>query len=360
MKFSEMHVCLDMAGCPNRCKHCWLGEAPNGHMAVDELEWAAKQFRPFTDCLEIFDWYREPDFRKDYKELWELCGRLSDKHTEHFELVSVWRLVRDEAYVQWLSSLGLKTAQLTVFGDEETTDYYTGRKGAYRDILKAIDILLENQISIRLQTFLNRDNIAQLPHVEKLIRTLELEKRCASFGGRFAFFLHQGSCDGENEKLYDVRVTPDDIPNIPPLLAAYTLQHFHKSHLGEVFGKTEQSLYEELREDRSTASYSSARPVFYIDKDFYVYPNITTPAPHWCLGNLKTGGVRAVLENYAENRSPAQHARLTVPLGDMVQSQGDGNSRRLFTKDDYIVYILNRYCRQLPMPESRACRSCPE
>ena len=71
MKFSEMNVCLDMAGCPNRCKHCWLGEAPNGHMAVDELEWAAKQFRPFTDCLEIFDWYREPDFRKDYKELWE-------------------------------------------------------------------------------------------------------------------------------------------------------------------------------------------------------------------------------------------------------------------------------------------------
>ncbi len=48
--------------------------------------------------------------------------------------------------------------------------------------------------------------------------------RCRAFGGEFSFFLHQGSCDGESEKLYGVWVTPDDLAKIPPLLEAYTLR----------------------------------------------------------------------------------------------------------------------------------------
>ena len=56
-----------------------------------------------------------------------------------------------------------------------------------------------------------------------------------------------------------------------------------------------KSLCEELITDASTASYVSDTPVFYIDKDFDVYPNISTPAPHWRLGSLKQDGVRTVL-----------------------------------------------------------------
>ena len=25
MKFNRITACLDMFGCPNRCKHCWIG-----------------------------------------------------------------------------------------------------------------------------------------------------------------------------------------------------------------------------------------------------------------------------------------------------------------------------------------------
>ena len=105
MKFKEITVCLDMYGCPNRCKHCWLGVTPNGNMSISEIESAAEQFKLFTDCLQIFDWYREPDYKDNYQELFELCTHFSDKPIEHFELVSFWRLVRDEGYVKWLSSL---------------------------------------------------------------------------------------------------------------------------------------------------------------------------------------------------------------------------------------------------------------
>lgn len=346
MKFNEITVCLDMYGCPNRCKHCWLGTTPNGNMSISELEFAAGQFKPFTGCFRIYDWYREPDYRDNYRELYHLCNQLSDQPMEHFELASFWRLVRDEAYVNWLSSLGLQKVQLTIWGSQETTDFYIGRKGAYAEILEAIEILIRNKISPRIQTFINKNNLDELSCVEDLIKRLDLEKRCRSFGGEFSFFLHQGSCDGENEKLYDVRVTPDDLDHIPELLKSYTLSHFRKNNIMDVFGKTEQSLYEELAADHSTVSYVSDSPVFFVDKAFDVYPNISTPAPHWRLGNLKRHGAEAVLENYAKSSSTAQQTRLTVPICDIVRAQGDRTSRRLFSKDDYIEFLLNKYCRQ--------------
>lgn len=346
MKFKEITLCFDMYGCPNRCKHCWLGVTPNGNMTVSEVMDVAKQFKPYAECLQVYDWYREPDFRDNYREMYEFCNRVSDKPVEHFELASFWRLVRDGEYAGWLASLGVKAVQLTLFGGEAATDFYIGRKGAYQEILKAMEILIRHKISPRIQTFVNKNNIGELAHIESLIGALGLEERCRAFGGRFDFFLHQGSCDGENEKWYDVRVTPEDLAEIPPLLAEYTLSHFGRASLQEVFGETEQSLCEELGRDGGTASYVSDSPVFYVDKDFNVYPNITAPARHWCLGNLKGQGAEAVLANYRESRSPAQHTRLTVPLCEIVEAEGDRTSRRLFSRGDYIEFLLNRYCRE--------------
>lgn len=40
----------------------------------------------------------------------------------------------------------------------------------------------------------------------------------------------------------------------------------------------------------------------------------------------------------------AQNARLTIPINEMIKKYGDKHSQRLFLKDDYISFILNRYC----------------
>lgn len=345
MKFKKMVIALDRLGCPNRCKHCWLSHTPNGHLTPDDLRFAAEQFRPFTDCLVVDDWYREPDYSDNYRAMWELCEELSDEHPDHFEVISVWRIARDESYAGWLRSRGLKAAQLTLFGGEAKTDYYTGRKGAYQDILKAIEVLLQHHIVPRIQVFINKDTLCELSPIEKLICDLRLKERCAAFGGEFSCFLHQGSCDGENEKLYDIRVTPDDLEKIPPFLAEYTLKHFQKQSIEDVFGQPEAKLYREMLCDTSTAGFVSDTPVFYIDNKWNVYPNVATPEAVWCLGNLKTDGAKAVLENYKNSRSIAQYTRLTVPLCELVKAKGDPQSQRLFTRGDYIFYLLNTYCR---------------
>lgn len=344
--FHSLALALDMKGCPNRCKHCWMGRSPNGDMPEEDLSAAAADFAPFAEALEIHDWDREPDYSDRYRERWDLCCKLSGPkpHQPHFELASVWRLVRDEGYAPWLASLGVEAVQLTLFGGQETTDWYTGQKGAYREILQAIDILLQNGIAPRIQVFVNRQNLPELSHVEKLIEELDLDRRCREVGKDFACFVHQGSCDGENRRFYDVWVTPEDLDKIPGRLAAGTLKHFKAKTLLEVFGQPEDELYRELLLDESTFSYVSDDPVFFIDRNYDVYPNITTPSPIWCLGNWKKDGARAVLDAYTASRSTAQHTRLTVPVCRLVQAHGDPDSRRLFGRGDYIELLLHRYC----------------
>lgn len=161
---------------------------------------------------------------------------------KHFELLSYWRIVRDSEYVKWIYSLGVRVCQLTIFGMEKMTDHYVERKGALEEILKSINILLENNIAPRLQIFINKDNVMELSLIEELIAELYLNKRCKTMGQEFELFIHKGSCDGENEKLYNIRITPEDVIKIPSKLVKYTLKYFGKRDLFDVLGKTKVQL----------------------------------------------------------------------------------------------------------------------
>lgn len=347
MALQHLTVALDMRGCPNRCRHCWIGHSPNGSLTAEDLRWVAEQFRPHTRRLTVYDWYREPDYADDYRDMWTLCNALSDGEREHFELVSVWRLLRDEGYAPWLASLGVACAQLTLFGGESLTDRYTGRRGAFGEILRAVDVLLAAGIAPRLQVFINRENAREMPLIDRLVDEMALERRCEAIGRSFACFVHQGSCDGENEKLYGIRVTPEELGWIPPRLAEGTLRHFGADSLEAVFGLTEQTLVAQLADAPPAGSIVTDSPVFYVDKDMDVYPNQQPGEPSWRLGNLRRDGAQAVLDCYLHSRSPAQRTRLDVPVSVMAKACGDPRSMRLFDPDDYAAYLLNRFCRDV-------------
>lgn len=348
MKYPTISLVMDLLGCPNRCKHCWLGHAPNPRLTLDHLRFAAQAFRPFCQDLVVYDWSREPDFAPDYRERWALCNELSTVPSrDHFELASVWRLARDESYAPWLKSLGVDAVQLTLFGGEEATDWFTGRRGAYQDILTAVDRLFAAGIAPRVQAFVNKRNLPELPAVEDFIRRLDLEARCRAIGQEFRCFVHQGSCDGENRQFYPDWITREDVEKIPPYLLEKTLEHFGGSTPEEVYGVPEAELYQALLEDHSVQSLGAGitEPVLYIGGDFTVYPNFGEPSsPAWALGNLKTDGPEAILGALAEDKSAAQHARATVPLGELVRAQGDPHGQGLFGREDYIEFLLNGYC----------------
>lgn len=343
--FHKITVCLDMNGCPNRCKHCWISFSPNGNLKEEDLLFVADSFKKYTKHLNVYDWYREPDFHDDYQKRWQLAHQLSNDDYPHFQLASIYRLVKDEGYVKWLKQLQVDEVQITLFGNEEKTDYYTGRKGAFQDIIKAMDILLENGIAPRIQFFLNKDTVSQLPWMEKLIDQLELEKRCQQIGREFHFFTHLGSCDGENEKLYPIRSDLSDVAKIPDYLLQKTFAHFHTTSIEEIFGQPERYWCQQWINDDSTIDFTTQEPVFYVDCWFNVYPNITNTSKYFLLGNMKTESMDTILKRYRDNQSIGQKVAKSIPTKELVKQVGDPQSARLFDPESYRIYLINRYCQ---------------
>lgn len=348
LNFKKITACLDMSGCPNRCKHCWLGHAPNHTLSQDDLTFLAQQFRPYTDNLLVSSWYREPDYRDDYKKLWELENKLSTPGAPtRFELLSIWRIARDKDYLKWAKKLGTLKCQLTLFGLEEKTDYYTGRKGAFKDLIYATEALLDNGMIPRWQIFINKDNIDDMTHLMNLVKELKLDERCQKLNNDFVMFMHQGSCDGENRKLKAIRINSDDIKHIPNDLIEKSIKHCGVNTVSDFLGEPENILYKRLINDKSTFSYVNDTPVFNIRSNFNVYPNISETSPWFCLGNLKSDGIEEVLHNYVCNKSLAQKIRSSIPLNELVNTCGNPLSDKLFTQGDYITYLLNEYCEKM-------------
>ena len=332
MFHQPLALVVDMYGCPNRCRHCWLGHMPNRRMDGDAGAWIVDYFRPFFQHIAYYSWLREPDFCDHYRERWRRDQDISvNAAPERFELASFWRLARDPDYVLFLKEVGTKRVQLTFFGLEETTDRYVGRSGAFQELLQATDILISNGIAPRWQAFINEENKEQMLPLLNLADTLRLKERCAAFGEEFKFFVHTGSCDGENRKLYGIRIEKGHIPEeIKPYYLDY----------GEVL--TERECCERLRDDPSHLVYHNEdQIVLNVSNTFDVYFNFTHMAEPWRIGNLKDTAPEELVRRVVEEDIPALNAARAITLGELAARYGDAQSNRAFFLDDYKSYLLN-------------------
>ena len=115
----KLSLVVDMYGCPNRCKHCWLGHMPNHKMADKTDEFLIEYFKPYFENITYYSWLREPDYCDDYRQRWMKDNEISIQgRPMRFELASFYRLVRDKEYVKFLKEVGVKKVQLTFFGLE--------------------------------------------------------------------------------------------------------------------------------------------------------------------------------------------------------------------------------------------------
>ena len=333
----EVSLAVDMHGCPNRCHHCWLGHMQNYKMAEDMDQWIVGYFQPYFDTISYYSWLREPDYCNHYKERWERdCAISIGTKPLRFELASFYRLVRDPEYVHFLKEVDTKIVQLTFFGLDETTDRYVGRKGAYQELLQATEILIKNEISPRWQAFINEENKMELVQLLQVIEDLDLYKRCEAFGGKFSFFVHAGSADGENRKLYPLRMQKG---NVPKELIPYYLDYDQCL--------SEQELYELLKEDTTHVEYSTDNLVLYISNQFDVYFNFTHMLGKWKIGNMKEVSSKEMMRRIYEQDVEALQLARNITIGELVTCYGNPNSLRLFEKSDYVQYLLNTYIEEM-------------
>lgn len=338
-------VMVDLAGCPNRCRHCWLGAHKNGNISIDDFREIARQFKNWKDEngnsireLGFFSWWREPDFREDYRKLWEIEKELSSPgRTQRFELLSIWRLARDKSYAKWVAALEPKVCQITFFGMEENTDWGIRRKGAFRDSLLATERLLAVGIAPRWQLFVTKRCLRELDEFMKLMKDLNLAERCHKIGQKFDFFFGGLSPEGNGYELENERLELDDLALIPNEMASLSRDGLDR------FGRPEGELYCELIQIDSSPNMDANIKSLSINADFDVYPNIAEPTEWWRLGNIKRDGIDIILKAYRDETTPGMRANRIIPISELTRRYGNPNSKKLYDRDDLICRFMHQW-----------------
>lgn len=332
MNPASLSLAVDMYGCPNRCRHCWLGHMPNRRMEEDADRFIMDYFDPYFEKIAYYSWVREPDFCSHYRERWYADAAIS-KNTAplRFELASFYRIVRDREYIPFLKEVGTEKVQLTFFGLKETQDRYIGRAGAYEELLLANDMLIENGITPRWQCFINEENIGEILAVQAMAEKLRAEK-CPGL----EFFVHEGSCDGENEKLYPIRIRRE---HIPQALSPVYLNYDHLMTEGECCAL--------LKEDLSSPCFPLGEElVLYVSNTFDLFFNYTHMTAPWVIGNIKTTPAEEIMRRIREGDTHALRMARQTTWSALAGQFGDPASHRVFSPDDFRSFLLNRYLAQ--------------
>lgn len=351
LKNNDIAIAFDMGGCPNRCKHCWIGYPNNKKMDIEKIKDIVDEFRkyklkninsPYFEKIIVNTWFREPDYLPNYQELYNLEKELGDE-VVRFELMSIWRIVRDEEYAKWAKSIGTDKCQITFFGLEDNTDYFTGRRGAFKDNLIATEKLIKGGIAPRWQLFLNEKNKHELNHFVKIIENLDLENKVKNIGKEFEIYVYIPAPDGEAFNLEDIRPKEDIFSLIPEYLKNKTLKYLKAKDLKEVLGYKEKELLPTLlNEDSCLNDYPPILSMM-ITSELDVYCNAGELKPWWCLGNLNNDSVETIIDNYLNNKPLGLKLMYEIPVSNLAKEFGDTNGEKIYAKEDLIRKYIRMY-----------------
>lgn len=328
-----LNLAVDMYGCPNRCLHCWIGHMPNRKMDAGADEFIMNFFSPYFEKIFFYSWLREPDYCEDYRNRWKRDLEISKNAVpKRFELASFYRIVRDDGYIPFLRSVGVKKVQLTFFGLKETQDKYVGRTGAYEEVMRASDLLIEGGIIPRWQCFINEENRDEIVQIYRIAEDIK-KSRCPEL----EFFVHEGSCDGENRKLYPVRIQKE---HIPPELASVFLNYNNLL--------SEADCYDILRGDDSAPVFPVGDEItLNISNEYDVFYNFTHMTRPWVIGNMKTSDPETLVKDIISGNTPALNTAKQCKWSELVMKYGDINSAKVFSPDDYSVFIYNNHLEHI-------------
>jgi hypothetical protein len=341
----QIGVAFDMQGCPNRCRHCWLGMADNRTLTKEDVRWGVAKFREFTGMMDppigrlvVHAWFREPDYGDDYRELHDLATELSDGEPDRYELLIVWRLARDKAYADWAKSVGPDTCQISFAGMKEATDWFYRRRGAFDDALLATDRLLDAGMKPRWQLFLTTKLLPDLDQLLALVDRMELRRRVAALGSEFAIFMHTPSPDYEGRKIQDLRPTIDQVEDLPEAILAPTRNHFGRDTLWH----SEAELYADILRDEDVAdSGQGSYPLwFYVCSNWDVFSNVGTLEPWWRLGNLKEDTVESIVSGFQSDRALGLETLTHTSPRWLTEQYGRPESRKVY---EYAADLVNLY-----------------
>lgn len=356
IRSDELGIALDMNGCPNRCRHCWLGSGTNRKLSTDDLRWAVGPFRAFVEGpenstpitrLAVASWFREPDYADNYRELYGLEAELGDCKRYGYELLSIWRLAREPGYAEWAKQVGPDTCQISFFGMEETNDWFHRRRGAFRDALTATERLLEVGMKPRWQVFLTTKLIPELSELLELVEKLRLRERVQELGTEFTIFMHTPGPDGNARHIEDLRPDLADLKLLPAELIESSRKHFKREELWYTEGELVARVLNE--EEAFPYAYPYPERLWMVIKDDWdVFSNFAGLEDWWRLGNLRADPVAAILERFVNNDAPGLAAIHGHSPKALVKRFGDPSGTKIYTDSgDLLSLFVEKHCAEM-------------
>lgn len=356
------HLCVafDMHGCPNRCRHCYLGCGNGQRMPGEDVRWGVQQFRSYLSSdeneaairtLGVATWFREPDYADNYRELYDLEAELSDCKPYRYELLSIWRLARDADYARWAREVGPGTCQITFFGMEQTSDWFYRRKGAFRDALTATERLLDAGLKPRWQIFLTKKLIPEIGDLLGLVDRLRLRERVAALGGEFTIFLHTPGPDGNAREIEHLRPTEEEVRSLPAEIIESSKKHHSKR---ERLWRPERELLCEILSKDDAFPYGYLHPEqlwLLVKSDWDVCSNLGTLEDWWRLGNLWSDSVAELLGRFENDAAPALRTIYHHSPRDLARRFGDPQGSKVYTNaDDLLSQYVAAHCEGRDRP----------
>lgn len=336
----ELQVALDMGGCSSKFKYSEFLLDKQNKLQIDDLDLVYELFSQHAKKIAIYSWYKEPDYLSNYQELFEKEQKLSDLDIYvRPNVISVYRLNRDSSYVKWLKEQSIKKAKVTFVGLESNSNYFIGRPGAYKELLNALNILIDNEIIPEIEIIINKKNLGDLNKLLILIDKMGIKQKVEAFGGKFIMYAKVGKPTGENLRNIAYRITEKDLRQIPDRLFLET-RNFTKSDIP--FGIPEYKLYEKYIKKVEFINLKENKLRLYIDYKFDVY--FLNTNPYFKLGNLKQDQVSEILDNYKNNKSFIQS--VNIRINELVEKFGNQKGIWLFKEEDYLLYLLELYCQK--------------
>jgi hypothetical protein len=346
-------IALDMHGCPNRCRHCWLGSGSNRSLRDDDLRFIASQFRGYfegaespVESISVSSYFREPDFSDDYRHLHELAEELSDGRPERYELLSVWRLARDRGYASWAKSVGPDTCQISFFGMEETNDWFHRRRGAFKDALAATERLLDARMKPRWQFFLTKKLLPEVDGLLQLVDRLRLRERVQELGDQFQLFMHTPDPDHEGRKIEYLRPTVEEVASLPEEILGPSRKHLGR----EVLWQPESELYASVVKQGGAPPKADFPDMmwFFVTSDWDVFSNVGTLEEWWRLGNLKVDSIESIIRRFEQDEVPGLEVLFGYPPERLTREYGDPQGTRVYsTAGDLLSLYLGKHCEDL-------------
>ncbi len=346
---NRIGVAFDMQGCPNRCRHCWLGPGNSRTLSEQDVRWGVSLFRNLIargntpiKKLSVVTWFREPDFHDDYRQLYDLEAELGDGKPNRYELLSIWRLARDDSYARWAKSVGPDKCQISFFGLRETNDWFHRRKGAFNDAITATERLLDTGIKPRWQIFLTTKLVPELNELLALVDKLRLRERVQELGDEFQLFMHPPGPDHEARNIEELRPTSEQLVDLPETILAPTRKYYSR----DVLWQSEEILYSEIINDRNMKNGSALPEVlwFFVRSNWDVFANIGTLEDWWCLGNLKRDSVKTIIHRFETDETPGLKSLFHESHAKLSRQYGNPNGHRVYSsKKDLLSLYRGRY-----------------